>query len=110
MREIADSAVGLPTAADGIDRHLAKHAITLRLRFVEPLVGGALVREGQVLFGVTHDVGRLIAEDLGLHVDEPAGIAVAVIDLRDGATLVFAHAAIQKLNSNVEIDADLAEG
>src|SRR4051812_8316761 len=98
----------LPTAAYGIDGDFAEHAIALGLRFVEPLVRGALVREGGVLLEVAHHVGRLIAEDFGFDVEKPAGVAVAVIDLCDGAALFGTQAAVVELDGDVEVDADLA--
>src|SRR5689334_8804315 len=107
LREVADVAGLRPAAADRIDCELAEHAVALRLRLVEPLIGRALVRKRGMGLTVAGHIRRLVAEQSRLHVDDVPGLAIPVIDLSHGATLVRANAF--ELDRDAEVDADLAK-
>src|SRR5215469_17816359 len=96
-----------------------KAAITLKLRFGEPLFGGAVVRKYWMLFLVVEDVGGFVAGERGLYVDHGPGILwVLGIDNRahdavGGAVfsilLVLQRAQIES-HFHSEINASLADG
>jgi hypothetical protein len=44
-------------------------AVTFKLRFGEPLVGGTVVGKYWMLFLVIEDVGRFVARERGLYID-----------------------------------------
>src|SRR5258708_5096728 len=60
----------------------AHHPIALRLRFVEPLVAGSLVRKIEIAGMVTLNVRRFVSQKHRFHVDQVSVAAIRAIDVR----------------------------
>ncbi len=96
----------------------AEHAVAFGLGFVEPLIAGTLMGKFGEGGSVAFHVGRLVAQENRLDVDEHAVLARAidfgVANTADGAAPGLAaeraDVVVGKLDGNIQIDADLAQG